>query len=89
VPIDVEDMGFMEDGSGRVIIRHSKTYQSGEGSLAYLSPDSVRYLQAWLAAAQITHEAMFRRLIGRGELAIDCSWMRLRRPSSGWRNLPA
>ena len=40
VAMDVEDFGFMEDGSGRVIIRRSKTDQQGEGSLAYLSPDN-------------------------------------------------
>jgi integrase len=66
VALDVEDFSFLDDGSGRVIIRRSKTDQAGEGSLAYLSPDTVGYLQAWLAAAKITHGAVFRRLIGRG-----------------------
>jgi integrase len=65
VAIDVEHVSFMEDGSGRVIIRRSKTDQVGEGSLAYLSQDTVGYLQAWLKAAKITHGAVFRRLIGR------------------------
>jgi integrase len=37
VALDVEDFSFMEDGSGRVIIRRSKTDQAGEGSV-YLSP---------------------------------------------------
>jgi len=32
---DVEDFGWMENGSGRVLIRRSKTDQVGEGSLAY------------------------------------------------------
>jgi integrase len=48
VAMDVEDFSFMEDGSGRLIIRRSKTDQQGEGSLAYLSSDTVEYLQAWL-----------------------------------------
>jgi integrase len=68
VAMDVEDFGFMEDGSGRVIIRRSKTDQEGEGSLAYLSPDTVEYLQVWLKRAEINSGAVFRRLIGRGRI---------------------
>jgi integrase len=65
VALDVEDFSFMEDGSGRVIIRRSKTDQAGEGSLAYLSPDTVAYLRVWLRASGIKNGAVFRRLIGR------------------------
>ena len=68
VAMDVEDFGFVEDGSGRVIIRRSKTDQAGEGSLAYLSPDTVEYLQAWLKISGINSGAVFRRLIGRGRI---------------------
>ena len=65
IAMDVEDFTFMEDGSGRAIIRRSKTDQVGEGSLAYLSPDTVEYLQAWLKVSGINSGAVFRRLIGR------------------------
>jgi integrase len=51
-----------------VIIRRSKTDQQGEGSLAYLSPDTVEYLQAWLKMSRISSGAVFRRLIGRGRI---------------------
>ncbi|MGA2189818.1 MAG: tyrosine-type recombinase/integrase [Steroidobacteraceae bacterium] len=68
VAIVVEDFSFMEDGSGRVIIRRSKTDQAGEGSVAYLSPDTVIYLKAWLGASGIKRGAVFRRLIGRGRI---------------------
>ncbi len=68
VSMNVEDFGFMDDGSGRVIIRRSKTDQVGEGSLAYLSPDTVKYLQAWLKVSRISSGAVFRRLIGRGRI---------------------
>ena len=68
VAMDVEDFTFMEDGSGRVIIRRTKTDQVGEGSLAYLSPDTVGYLQVWLKRAEIKSGAVFRRLIGRGRI---------------------
>jgi integrase len=39
VALDVEDFSFFSDGSGRVLIRRSKTDQVGVGSVAYLSPD--------------------------------------------------
>ncbi len=68
IAMDVEDFTFMEDGSGRVIIRRSKTDQVGEGNLAYLSPDTVEYLQAWLKVSGISSGAVFRRLIGRGRI---------------------
>jgi integrase len=87
VAIDVEDVGFPEDGSGRVIIRRSKTDQAGEGSLAYLSPDSVGYLQAWLAAAKITHGAVFRRLIGRGRIGDRLQVDAIAQTFSAWPSL--
>jgi len=60
------DFKFLEDGSGRALIRRSKTDQAGEGHTAYLSPVTVTYLKAWLELAQITKGAVFRRLIGTG-----------------------
>jgi integrase len=68
VALDVEDLSWLEDGSGRVLIRRSKTDQAGEGSKAYLSPDTVLYLKAWLRASGIQRGAVFRRLIGRGRI---------------------
>jgi integrase len=68
VALDVEDFSFMEDGSGRALIRRSKTDQAGEGSVAYLSPDTVGYLKIWLGVSRITRGAVFRRLIGRGRI---------------------
>jgi integrase len=68
VALDVEDFSWIEDGSGRVLIRRSKTDQAGEGSVAYLSPDTVGYLKIWLRVSGITRDAVFRRLIGRGRV---------------------
>ncbi len=68
VAMDVEDFSWMDDGSGRVLIRRSKTDQAGEGSLAYLSPDTVVYLKNWLKVSGINSGAVFRRLIGRGRI---------------------
>jgi integrase len=68
VALNVEDFSWMDDDSGRVIIRRSKTDQVGEGSVAYLSPDTVAYLRVWLRVTGITKGAVFRRLIGRGRI---------------------
>jgi integrase len=68
VALNLENFSFLSDGSGRLLIRRSKTDQAGEGSVAYLSPDTVAYLKAWLRASGITKGAVFRRLIGRGRV---------------------
>ena len=60
------DFKLPEDGSGRALIRRSKTDQTGEGHTAYLAPVTVRYLKEWLELAQITKGAVFCRLIGTG-----------------------
>ena len=66
---DVEDVEFRPNGSGRMLIRRSKTDQAGEGSVAYLSRTTVRWLQQWLDTAGIQEEAIFRRLVGRGHVS--------------------
>lgn len=66
VALNREDMTFLEDGSGRALIKRSKTDQAGEGHTAYLAPVTARYLKAWLEMAQISEGAVFRRLIGTG-----------------------
>jgi integrase len=60
------DFTFLGDGSGRALIRRSKTDQTGEGHTLYLAPATVRYLKEWLELAQISRGAVFRRLIGTG-----------------------
>ena len=57
IAIDVEDLKFLGDGTGRLLIRRSKTDQAGEGHVAYLSRQTVRYLQAWLQKAGIKEGA--------------------------------
>ena len=66
VALDVEDFRLLTDGTGRVLIRRSKTDQVGEGNAAYLSRTTVRCLKLWLDAVEITEGAVFRRIIGRG-----------------------
>jgi integrase len=66
VALDLDDFDFLTDGTGRALIRRSKTDQAGEGNTAYLSRTTVRYLKIWLSAAGIQEGAVFRRVIGRG-----------------------
>jgi len=66
IALDVEDIEFLQDGTGRALIRKSKTDQVGEGNTAYLSRTTVRYLNEWLKAVEVTGGAIFRRIIGRG-----------------------
>jgi hypothetical protein len=58
--IDLPDQ--IGDGSGRLAIAHSKTEQLGEGALAWLSPETMGRLSAWLMASGITQGPVFRRI---------------------------
>ena len=71
IAIDEDDMKFLGDGTGRLLIRRSKTDQAGEGHVAYLSRQTVGFLKAWLKAAAIKEGPVFRRIIGRGTVTYD------------------
>jgi len=62
VSIRVEDITFAEDGSATLTILKSKTDQTGEGTVKYLSHTSVDYLKQWLEYSGITEGAVFRGL---------------------------
>jgi site-specific recombinase XerD len=66
VALEVRDLEFLPDGTGRALIQRSKTDQVGEGASAYLSRTTVRHLKKWLNRAEIAEGAVFRRVIGRG-----------------------
>jgi hypothetical protein len=65
VSFNVEDVEFMPNGSGTLLIRRSKTDQAGEGSTAYLAGETVKWVKIWLDNAGVREGAMFRRLVGR------------------------
>jgi len=71
VALNLEDIEILRDGTGRALIRRSKTDQAGEGNTAYLSRTTVQHLEDWLEAAEITEGAVFRRVIGRGTATTD------------------
>jgi integrase len=62
VATSVADMRQVGDGSGRLAIAHSKTDQDGEGALAWLSPETMARLSAWLLASGIMQGPVFRRI---------------------------
>jgi integrase len=68
VALNVEDLTFLPDGTGRALIRRSKTDQQGEGNTSYLSRETVRLLAIWLERARIAEGALFRRLVGRHQI---------------------
>ncbi|MDP9087751.1 MAG: tyrosine-type recombinase/integrase [Pseudomonadota bacterium] len=68
VALTVRDIDFHPDGTGQAIIRRGKTDAEGQGRVAYLSRETVRWLKAWLEHAGVEEGAAFRRLIGRKEI---------------------
>jgi integrase len=62
VSAKVADLKQIGDGSGRLTIAHSKTDQEGQGALAWLSPDTVSMVSAWLLTSGITEGPVFRRI---------------------------
>ena len=64
VGTSVADVRQVDDGSGRRAIAHSKTDQNGEGALAWLSPETMGRLSAWLLASGIKQGSVFRRIKG-------------------------
>ena len=68
VALQVRDIDFHPNGTGQALIRRGKTDAEGQGRLAYLSRETVRWLKLWLEHAEISEGAAFRRLIGRDQV---------------------
>jgi integrase len=64
VALEVRDIDIHPDGTGQALIRRGKTDAEGQGRVAYLSRETVRWLKIWLEHSQIEQGAVFRRLIG-------------------------
>lgn len=58
----VEHLEPQDDGSGLLSLPRSKTDQEGAGGWAWLSPETMRRLQAWLTFSGIEHGPLFRRV---------------------------
>jgi integrase len=68
VALEVRDIDFHPNGTGQALIRRGKTDAQGQGRVAYLSRETVRWLKVWLEHAEINEGAVFRRLIGRDQI---------------------
>jgi integrase len=58
------DTDFHPNGTGQALIRRGKTDAEGQGRVAYLSREAVRWLKVWMEHAG----AVFRRLIGKAQI---------------------
>jgi integrase/recombinase XerD len=58
----VEQLTFDGDGTAAVHIPRSKSDLTGKGRVAYLSPETTRLLNRWLAAAHLRAGPLFRGL---------------------------
>src|SRR5216683_881509 len=64
VALEIRDIEFWPNGTGLALIRRGKTDAEGQGRVAYLSRETVRWLKVWLKHSEMEEGAVFRRLIG-------------------------
>src|SRR5580698_10611702 len=68
VALEVRDIDFHPNGTGHALIRRGKTDAEGQGRVAYLSRETVKWLKVWLDHSGVEEGAVFRRLIGRAQI---------------------
>ena len=68
VALEVRDIDLHPNGTGQALIRRGKTDSERQGRVAYLSRETVTWLQVWLAHSGITEGVVFRRMIGREQI---------------------
>lgn len=68
VALELRDIEFWPNGTGQALIRRGKTDAEGQGRVAYLSRETVKWLRIWLDHAKIEEGVVFRRLIGRDQI---------------------
>src|SRR6266481_2611216 len=68
VALEMRDIEFWPNGTGEALIRRGKTDAEGQGRVAYLSRETVKWLKIWLEHAYISEGAVFRRLIGADQI---------------------
>ncbi len=78
----VEHLEPQADGSGLLSIPRSKTDQEGSGSWAWLSPETMRRVQAWLVQSGIEDGPLFRRV------GIDRRRARVAVPPQAYHSIP-
>jgi len=68
VALEVRDIDFHPNGTGQALIRRGKTDAEGQGRVAYLSRETVKWLKVWMEHSNVAEGAVFRRLIGREKI---------------------
>jgi hypothetical protein len=68
VALELRDKEFWPNGTGQALIRRGKTDAEGQGRVAYLSRETVKWVKLWLEHAKISAGAIFRRLVGADEI---------------------
>lgn len=68
VALALADLAFAEDGTATAIIARGKGDQDGAGAVAYLAPDTVAMLRAWIEAAGIEDGPVFRAVSKGGQV---------------------
>src|SRR5450631_2865057 len=59
VALEVRDIEFLPNGTGQALIRRGKTDADGQGRVAYLSRETVKWLKAWLEHSGIMEGRYF------------------------------
>src|SRR3984957_5055629 len=68
VALEVRDIEFWPNGTGQALIRRGKTDAEGQGRVAYLSRETVKWVKVWVEHAGIREGAVFRRLVGQNQV---------------------
>ncbi|MEM7687515.1 MAG: tyrosine-type recombinase/integrase [Pseudomonadota bacterium] len=68
--VRAEHLSLEEDGCGQLELPRSKTDQEGQGAYAFVSPDTMRRIEAWCEVASIKSGPLFRRIVVRRTKAI-------------------
>jgi integrase len=62
VAVEIEHLELDSNGSGLLLIPRAKTDQDGHGAYAWVSPDTMRRLDAWKHASGLASGILFRRI---------------------------
>ncbi|MDE0509535.1 MAG: tyrosine-type recombinase/integrase [Gammaproteobacteria bacterium] len=68
VALEVSDLSEPKDGGATLLVRRSKTDQTGEGTEVYLTPNTLKLLREWLEQARIRGGRIFRSIRPNGLL---------------------
>jgi len=68
--VRAEHLSLEEDGCGQLQLPRSKTDQEGQGAYAFVSPDTMRRIDAWREIANIKSGPLFKRVVVRRTKAI-------------------